>query len=1331
MDRRSKQSDNIHSLFSDWISEMKERWIIAASSFLGLYAIWQILKRSDTTLRTFTDRAIGLAILNGIDPSLRSVIYIKMIVFFILIFFAGSLLLAFTNRALKRNRIFYQRVAGKVFITFVILSFAIIMDASYYLSRQIIYGQLLGILYFLAGLGFLDMVLDWLFARNDRGTGIKITRLKAGLLGIIVLSLFAYNWIGKSPFFALPLVSLRMEIRSPVNDDIYEIQYDEGKGYRERNALAVDVRGKKEGFEKIKFRLSDKEIESLKLKPGKDQGEMVISEITLSTILNKFRWTAAEIIREFSAPSSKGNFIGNDNLLYAREPIVINLTANKKFALVQRIYNIILLLFAGLLWVFLIMGEGLIGMVRNKLKVLIYRCGLHDAAHWIVATGLLLSISITALVSSKFSARPSLFGIRILIFVLLAYCCIRLLSRLEMVLATYIKSRYIRVEQSALFLLSSFGIAVNVLFLLSKLHIYEEMAKILHFFILLTIAIITVKALAFHKKRFAVGKALLNYHIMALSLLSTPVSFFVIWVAFARPFILSSVYYLWYLLLFAVFWGGYHLLLRQSLKLNLNSHCEANKLLLISCIPFILIPLSIPISNELQFSLSSVVHVAPRLLSGIVILMLIAGCFMLFSVFARIKTSITASMIVKNIYFPILAATLYLFKYHTHSLNFKGDFDLLHLGQEVFATQQLISFNKIPFVDMWAGANGLNNMLYQLLYSFINGSRGLEMLLWQWVYGLVGIVLVYGVLSRLTSALFSLLVVALLPLDIAGLGGDLFVRYFVISFLPALCLYWTLKRPTFKRLCIFWGSVVFVGMWMPSLATGIILGSVIAFGGYYCIKGGPEWKKAIASFVCVMGISLLIYSALVIFKDKSIVEIAILVKNMATTNGLIGSYPLIIKDFSGLAVFQYFILPAISVIYVMIFMIRVVDRRVIPLSDYILVFLAVFTLVYSLRGLERHCLLEGFWPYLFVFLGLILPFFLRRFSRESSQVIFLVCFMIYLLFWPIFTNIIKEGRLFEFREWRDRESRITMADDFQFKKLVQFLRLNLRPGQTFFEFMNAPLLYFFTEREFPFYYHAAQIYFAEPPQVVYTRQMKTMYEANKIPFVIFKDLQWWGSAIDNIPTEISAFRISEFIYKHYRPLGYIGTTQIWVANNYNQREMIGREDVSHEAAEIRDPIQEEDSGNRKGDEDNDNSWSPRTDMGKHYTDLMKLPYVWGTYDVRQASSRTPVICRLNSSARTVAPGSPLVMQVDPNIDKSEGNYLHFSVKASTPASIIITYGKKDINKIRYRTVPTGVFENYLVRISSQAEWMGDSIDTITVEATSPLEFGEVAIRMGD
>lgn len=202
----------------------------------------------------------------------------------------------------------------------------------------------------------------------------------------------------------------------------------------------------------------------------------------------------------------------------------------------------------------------------------------------------------------------------------------------------------------------------------------------------------------------------------------------------------------------ALFWGliagGYGVLYWYLKRRDSLPSIEST--MLIASLPVALIPLSIPAANELQFTISSLCHIHPAVLARcLVTLEVIIGIGLFF--FCRRKDVVLRhpNHLVKYVYFPLVVVTFAAFKYYVHSLQVSSTtIDLFHKGELSVPVQQLYHFGKIPLVDYYPTHN-ISDMFRQLLYSLINGYRGAEIFLWEWVDFTIIITLYYFILPLL------------------------------------------------------------------------------------------------------------------------------------------------------------------------------------------------------------------------------------------------------------------------------------------------------------------------------------------------------------------------------------------------------------------------------------------------------------------------------------------------------------------------------------------------------------------------------------------------------
>jgi hypothetical protein len=94
-------------------------------------------------------------------------------------------------------------------------------------------------------------------------------------------------------------------------------------------------------------------------------------------------------------------------------------------------------------------------------------------------------------------------------------------------------------------------------------------------------------------------------------------------------------------------------------------------------------------------------------------------------------------------------------------------------------------------------------------------------------------------------------------------------------------------------------------------------------------------------------------------------------------------------------------------------------------------------------------------------------------------------------------------------------------------------------------------------------------------------------------------------------------------------------------------------------------------------------------------------------------------------------GQDVVFSFRPITDKSSGNYIHFRIKSEQSANLTIIYGNESISSIMFQVLPSAKYEDYLVRISSQWQWMSEPISSIMINSSRKIEIGGITIKKGD
>ena len=95
------------------------------------------------------------------------------------------------------------------------------------------------------------------------------------------------------------------------------------------------------------------------------------------------------------------------------------------------------------------------------------------------------------------------------------------------------------------------------------------------------------------------------------------------------------------------------------------------------------------------------------------------------------------------------------------------------------------------------------------------------------------------------------------------------------------------------------------------------------------------------------------------------------------------------------------------------------------------------------------------------------------------------------------------------------------------------------------------------------------------------------------------------------------------------------------------------------------------------------------------------------------------------------PYEPQTFLIDPMISKENGNYLHFRIRTPDNVKIKIYYTNPEKSYFIFNTVPSNQLEDYLVRVSTQWQWMSEDVTKLIISSSGNLVISELYIREGD
>jgi len=126
--------------------------------------------------------------------------------------------------------------------------------------------------------------------------------------------------------------------------------------------------------------------------------------------------------------------------------------------------------------------------------------------------------------------------------------------------------------------------------------------------------------------------------------------------------------------------------------------------------------------------------------------------------------------------------------------------------------------------------------------------------------------------------------------------------------------------------------------------------------------------------------------------------------------------------------------------------------------------------------------------------------------------------------------------------------------------------------------------------------------------------------------------------------------------------------------------------------------------------------------------FIKLAYVWGNYDEKVNKHFPTELIRIADNISIKADES-INFQLNPDFDKSNGNYIYLRINSLENGIVTVQYGNKIINTCTFDVV-AGEYD-YLVRISAQYNWMAEEQESIDILATVPMSIQRMSVLKGD
>ena len=606
------------------------------------------------------------------------------------------------------------------------------------------------------------------------------------------------------------------------------------------------------------------------------------------------------------------------------------------------------------------------------------------------------------------------------------------------------------------------------------------------------------------------------------------------------------------------------------LYLLFTNRFHLNYKLLKTSKPFIFFPLLSFLAVELYMIFNQHgFYVPPKIIYGIGLILIILISFIQNKRHGfPVSHEPLLSILFKN-WMPLMLAGIAINTFYDPIV--KPDIDWFEDANRILPLHQLFSFGKIPFIDSF-NSHALSDFGTGVLYSFFNGGDPMGIFVYRFLIGIIFILITYFFIYKISGDGFlSTWIVLAYPYT-----SLLIPDYFNFVPLTALAFILLYEKQTIGRYVFFFSTLIFMMVWRIDLGTSTIISGIISllFLIFFVPAFKTKKKFLLIGFGIPFIISMIVFIAVFIYSGSAI--FAALKDSLAYMSSF-QSYGL--KDLAILHDYKYyslyFIFPSVIILIFFYNAFKIIRQtEVNKTSIYYslaLCFLCLFYLTNLQRGLVRHTLVEQ-WDTAFTSFGFFIiasVTFIQYFNKN----IFLRFFIFFIVSTLLISNYVftapelnknnnyklltlKLNNPLPVPLSRNKINRIieSPANVYKYSEFSDWMKNNFTDQSTFLDFSNTPMLYYYSNRIVP-------NYFDQIPHTAHNEylQIRFIEDLNKfdIPVTVFSNvpLNFWDN-LDGIPNTLRHYRISEYIYRNYKPAYIINSRSIWVKKNHQLKNNV-------------------------------------------------------------------------------------------------------------------------------------------------------------------------------
>lgn len=492
-------------------------------------------------------------------------------------------------------------------------------------------------------------------------------------------------------------------------------------------------------------------------------------------------------------------------------------------------------------------------------------------------------------------------------------------------------------------------------------------------------------------------------------------------------------------------------------------------------------------------------------------------------------------------------------------------------GADIFESANLsipvsnfLYFGKLPVITCYPG-HMMQGVWQAFIYAFLNGDKYGAILspYYQWIeFPIIALLFFYYVKNVLNedTALFSAIV---FPFAAKSCWN-----YFGMGVLLAIAVIFYVKKQTLPRAFLIWISFVWCALYRLDIGFAFFMATVLYLAILYIVeKDKKSALKLIMSFVITACFGGILWIILCILQGVNPVLRLFEFLKLSASNQT-WAYNGIGNVNSNLFVVTYLIVPFSVAFLLTVCILSKSIREKITQPNWVLLLIIGFSFFFNMpRGLVRHSLAENeittvFWT-ASVFFATAFSSFLKKKYLFFPLLTLFVIFSTQLVdgrafsATPIAENVMPQIKTNLNTERSGKRERVILEQGMKdwcetYKYIADFL---LKDDETYVDFMNRTFVYSVIGRENPVYVAQSPLMLSgEFTQEMFIKEITDKIDKIPIAFLPMDDNRH-SASLDGIYNSYRYYKVSEFIFTHYKPLLKYGDFAVWVLNDrYDEME---------------------------------------------------------------------------------------------------------------------------------------------------------------------------------